>query len=133
MILLICSGEVHSQAGDMVNGLQCFRKANRLDKRNPLPFINAARTYQQLGQMTTASAHLDLAIALDPSLAMTRVDIAQNYMQSGRTDEALQMLEVAMSLARQVSEIRDVLTARSVATMQSKLEKAGMYIPTHDI
>ncbi len=129
IILLICSGEVQSQAGDMVNALQAFHKANRLDARNPLPFINAARTYQQLGQLSTAMAHLDTAIALDPALSMTRVDLAQNYMQLSRTEDALDMLNTALNLARQVSEIRDVLTARSVATMQLKLEKLGLYIP----
>jgi predicted Zn-dependent protease len=129
IILLVCSGEVHSQAGDMVNALENFERANKLDARNPLPFVNAARTYQQLGQLGTASSHLQHAIHLDPALSMTRVDLAQNYMQSGRTEDALDMLNVALSLARQVSEIRDVLTAKSVATMQLKLEKQGLYIP----
>ena len=127
--LLICSGEVHSQAGDMVKALKSFKRAHALDGRNPLPYVNAARTYQQLGQYSTASHHLELAIALDPALSMTRVDVAQNHSHEGRTQEALDMLQTALLLARQVSEIRDVLTAINVTKMQLALEKKGLYCP----
>ena len=50
-------------------------------------------------------------------------------MQSGRTKDALDMYEVAMGLARHVSEIRDVLTAKTVCLMQVKLEEQGIYLP----
>jgi len=51
-ILLLCCGEVYSQAGDMVTALDCFRKAHALAPNNPLCYVNAARTYQQLNQVS---------------------------------------------------------------------------------
>jgi predicted Zn-dependent protease len=51
VILLLCAGEVYSQAGDMVTALECFRKAQRAAPNNPLCYVNAARTYQQLNQV----------------------------------------------------------------------------------
>ena len=50
-ILLLCCGEVYSQAGDMVTALECFQKAQRIAPNNPLSYVNAARTYQQLNQV----------------------------------------------------------------------------------
>jgi predicted Zn-dependent protease len=49
-VLLLCAGEVYSQAGDMVTALECFQKARRCAPNNPLCYVNAARTYQQLNQ-----------------------------------------------------------------------------------
>ena len=51
-ILLLCCGEVYSQAGDMVTALDCFRKAHALAPNNPLSYVNSARTYQQLNQVS---------------------------------------------------------------------------------
>jgi Tfp pilus assembly protein PilF len=60
---------------------------------------------------------------------MTRVDLAQQYLHVGQSTLALQTLEEALSLARHVSEIHDVLTARYVAKMQLQLEEEGLYSP----
>jgi len=126
-ILLLCCGEVYSQAGDMVTALECFRKAQALAPNNPLCYVNAARTYQQLNQVGTAERHLQAALLLDPAMAMVRVDLAQNLLLSGHAAHALQILDEALYLARQVSEIRDVLTARTIASMQVSLEERGLY------
>ena len=50
-ILLLCCGEVYAQAGDMVTGLELFQKAHKSAPNNPLCYVNAARTYQQLNQV----------------------------------------------------------------------------------
>ena len=126
-ILLLCCGEVYSQLGDMVNALKCFRKANELAPENPLCYVNAARTYQQLSQLTTSEQHLQAALKLDPALAMVRVDLAQNLLLSGKASSALSLLQEALDLARQVSEIRDVLTAQMIAHIQIDLEVRGLY------
>ena len=51
-------------------------------------------------------------------MVTVRVDLAQNLLLSGHAAHALQILDEALYLARQVSEIRDVLTARTIASMQ---------------
>jgi predicted Zn-dependent protease len=78
-------------------------------------------------QIVTAERHLQAALLLDPAMAMVRVDLAQNLLLSGQAAEALQLLEEALLLAKQVSEIRDVLTARAIARMQVSLEERGLY------
>ena len=60
---------------------------------------------------------------------MTRVDLSQQYLHSGQSAKALVTLNEALRLARHVSEIRDVLTARNVALMQLELESEGLYTP----
>ncbi len=35
----------------MVTALECFQKAQRIAPNNPLSYVNAARTYQQLNQV----------------------------------------------------------------------------------
>lgn len=118
----------------MVKALEAFKKAAEHDPLgNPLSFVNAARTYQQLGQNHSAKLHLDHALALDPSLSMTYVDMSQNLLQSGKTEEALGLLNHALRLAKHVSEIRDVMTARKVATIQRTLEEKGLFYPPSDL
>jgi tetratricopeptide (TPR) repeat protein len=129
MYLLLCTGEVVGQTGDAVKALRCFARAARLDPGHPLPLVNAARTYTQLSQPVQAAAHLACAIRLDPALATIRVDAAQSALLAGRTAEALEGLEGALGLARHVSEIRDVLTALTVARMQLQLQQEGLYAP----
>lgn len=118
----LCLGEVLSQLGDAVGALQLFKKAAQSEPSNPVPFINAARTYQQMNQRSNASKHLNHALKTDPALAMTKVDLAQNLMQSGHTEEALQMLDEALQLAKHVSEICDVLTAKKIASIQLQIQ-----------
>lgn len=127
MVLLLCSGEVHSQCGDMVKAIKQFHKCTELDPTHPLPWVNAGRTYQQLGQVQAALMHVRKSIEIDPTLAMTRVDLAQLLRQNGHMAEAVQEIDKAMELAKQVSEIRDVLTARYVVLLQQSLKKKGLY------
>jgi hypothetical protein len=110
-------------------------------------FIHAARIYEQLGQHGNALRHLNHAAVLDPTLAMTRVEIAQVNLQlnqkrnssappstsfsppegvSNSATDSILLLDQAMGLAKHVSEIRDVLTARTVALIQANLESAGV-------
>jgi hypothetical protein len=63
---------------------------------------------------------------MDPALAMSRVDLAQQYLQIGLSSRAMATLDVALGLSRHVSEIRDVLTARTVAKIQSELQEEGV-------
>ena len=60
-------------------------------------------------------------------MAMVRVDLAQNLLLAGKATQAIVLLDEALMLAKQVSEIRDVLTARCIATMQVGLEERGLY------
>ena len=44
-VLLLCSGEVHVLCGDVILALQNFHKVTLMDPTNPMPWLNAARTY----------------------------------------------------------------------------------------
>jgi len=129
LYLLLCYGEVLSQAGDLVGSLSCFESAHRLNPRNPLPFVNAARTYQQMSQPSTSERHLQCAVAIDPSFALTHIDVAQGLLHRGSVQEALKTLDYALRLSRHVSDICDVLTAKTVATLQAELQQEGLYAP----
>ena len=101
----------------------------RLDGTNPLPYINAARTYLQLGQVTSAFKHLKHGLLLDADLPMSHLDLAQLYLQTGNTTMALSTLDEALKLAKHMSEIRDVLVAKRMATAQLQLEQRGLARP----
>lgn len=124
---LLCFGEILSQAGDTVGGLLTFHKCSLMDPSHPLPFVNTARTFNQMGQAELALKHLHHALDLDPLYCMTHVDFAQTSLQQGHTVEALAQIDTALSLAKHVSEIRDVLTARHIAVIQLELEERGLY------
>jgi len=126
--ILLCQGEILSQVGEVVRALGCFQRAASVEEggdsssSNPLPFINAARTYQQLSQPVAALRHIALALRRDSFLPMTFVDLAQIFVHLGRTQEAVLALDHALVLSRHCSEIRDVLTARTIAQIQLELE-----------
>lgn len=121
--LLLCMGEIYCQLGDAVSAMSSFKDASVLMPQHPLPYLNAARVYQQLNQRVEARRHTEIALTIDPDLAMTRIDLAQHYLHLGRPEEALDCLQTALRLARHVSEIKDVLTAQLVAMVQMDLQK----------
>ena len=123
----LCYGEILSQAGDAVGGILAFRKCAIIDPYNPLPFINTARTFNQMGQPYLAMRHINRALELDDTYCMTFVDLAQVFLQQGQTKEALTHISKALQLARHVSEIRDVLTAQKIALIQEELEQKGFF------
>lgn len=86
-ILLLCAGEIYCQAaGDMVRALTYYEIASKIEaNENPLPYLNAARTYQQLAQFDHAWIHFKQAAEKDPELAMIKIDMAQALMQQGST------------------------------------------------
>ncbi len=120
---MLCGGEILSQAGDMVKGLEHFRNVSQLPayRALPLPYVSAARVYQQLGQLHKAHVHLSRAIQLDDTLAMTLVDLSQLHRQEKQLDKAVQTIDQAMRCAKQVSEIRDVLSTKYLARLQQTL------------
>jgi tetratricopeptide (TPR) repeat protein len=127
-ILLLTTGEVHSQSGDMTKSIKLFQRVAELDPFHPLGFLNAARTYQQLGELHTALTHIQRAALLDPALAMTRIDLAQLLRQMGEIDRASEEVEAALAMARHVSEIRDVLIAKFVTQLQQKIKEKGILV-----
>jgi predicted Zn-dependent protease len=64
IVLLLCSGDIHAQAMDLVNALELYKEAYLRDPLQPLSFINAARSFQQLGRHSTAMQHLHKAIEM---------------------------------------------------------------------
>ena len=118
-------GEIISQTGDAMAALQLYQRVALLDPGNPLPYLNASRIYQQIKLQKEAYTHMQLAIQIDDQLSMTQVDLAQYYLHSGQVQLAMQTLEEAFVSARHVSEIKDVVTARTVAVTRLALQSEG--------
>lgn len=124
--LLLCQGEIFCQVGEAIGALKLFKKVSEMDPDHPLPYLNAARVYQQLGQQVQSLRHMRFALEADPTFSVARVDLAQHLLHLGHTEAAKQTLDSALSLARHVSEIKEVLTARAIATTQLELESRGL-------
>jgi len=125
-LLLLCCGDVFNQMGGIVGALDCYQRANVLSPSNPLCYINAARSYQLLNQLRSSEMQLQTALRMDPSLAMARMGLSQNLLLTGNAKQAFVLLDEALRFSKQVSEIRDVLTARTIALMQLDFERKGL-------
>ena len=98
--LLLCMGEVLAQCGDLTGSLDHFRQSSKLYPSHPLPFINAARTYQQLNLRDSAARHIAYAVALDPYFPLPHVDQAQAMLYQGKVEACSEAINKALKLAR---------------------------------
>ena len=98
--LLLCMGEVLAQCGDLTGSLDHFRQSSKLYPSHPLPFINAARTYQQLNLRDSAAKHIAYAVALDPYFPLPHVDLAQALLYQGKVEACSEAINKALKLAR---------------------------------
>ena len=126
LYMLLCLGELYCQASEAISAIKTFKKVNKLCPHHPLPYLNASRVYQQLNQQQLAMTHMEYALAVDPTFTLTRVELAQHYLHIGQTSKALHILDGALDSARHVSEIKEVLTARTVAQTQLDLQRIGL-------
>lgn len=132
-----CIGEVLGQAGDAAGAMAEFRKAYLMSPSNPMPLLNAARVYQQMGQSVASEAHVREAMLRDNTLVLAYVDCAQLCLQVARgssasggenvTDESASSLktkkmkkadaylEEAITLCRHISEVADVFATKAIA------------------
>jgi tetratricopeptide (TPR) repeat protein len=115
--------------GDINAAMFAYKMAYQLDCRSPLALVNAARTYQQVGQVETAKRHIQRGLELDPHFAMSHIDLAQLQLMSGQANLALQTLDKALQFSRHMSEIKDVLIAKEMAFAQLELEGMGISSP----
>lgn len=112
-----------------------FRKAYVMSPNSPMPLLNAARVYQQLGQSVASEAHIREAMLRDNSLVLAYVDCAQLCLQTARgpaptaggegtptvdfkaqqAQRAEKHLERATTLCRHISEIADVFATKAIA------------------
>lgn len=127
IFILLCQGEIYSQVGEIVKAIKCFQRGAKIEEEisnsaNPLPYINAARAYQQLSEPITALNHISIALKYDSFLPMIFVDLAQIFLHLGKTKEAIDSLDHGLIISKHCSEIRDVLTARTIANIQLELE-----------
>ena len=58
---------------------------------------------------------------------MSKVDLAQYYLHTGDLEMSILTLEDALNLAKHVSEIKDVLTAKIMTVVQIELHKEGFW------
>jgi Flp pilus assembly protein TadD len=123
MALLVTSAEVRAQTGQMVLALEQLQSAATRGAviQSPLPYLTGARLYQQMGQLAVAQEHIAQAQKLDPHYAMTAVDQAQCQRLQGDLTGAEHSLEHAWQCARQVSELREVLSAKYLVKLQQRL------------
>lgn len=132
-MLLLCQGEIHAQCGDMIKAINLFSQVYKLKPFHPLALVNAGRTYQQLGQYHAAYEHIVKSLEVDSTFAMSYIDLAQLLRLQPKlgsnlhsnVPNAIVAIEEAIPLSKQVSEIRDVLTARYVTLLQKALKNKG--------
>jgi tetratricopeptide (TPR) repeat protein len=118
-------GEVLGQSGDATGALVEFQRSSELIWGNPMPYLNAARIYQQLGQSSACEEHLKEALKRDSTLVLAYVDGAQLCLQAsvgndrgssalGRdrmalrvasTKQASAFVNAALLLSRHISEV----------------------------
>ena len=111
--------------GDAMASLQYYKQASTLDPYNPLPYLNASRVYQQIKLHSESFRHMQLALHIDNQFSMAKVDLAQYYLHIGALEMSLSTLDEALQLAKHVSEIKDVLTAKIMTLTQINLQKEG--------
>jgi tetratricopeptide (TPR) repeat protein len=133
-----CLGEVLGQTGEATGALEAFQKSFRLSPSSPMPFLNAARVYQQLSQSDACETHLKEALRRDNTLVLAYVDCAQLCLQSkglrssraavtaNISDSATAArivgprkaqvyLDLALHLCRHISEVADVFASETIA------------------
>ena len=135
-----CIGEVLGQSGDAAGALAEFRRAYIMSQNNPMPLLNAARVYQQMGQSVASEAHVREALLRDNTLVLAYVDCAQLCLQQisrgsynlsaegdiseievleafkgNKAKEAYKYLDKALSLCRHISEVADVFATKVIA------------------
>lgn len=80
--------------------LDYFDQAARINEQlgvpNPLPYVEIARTYSQLGQFFAASINAEKALALDPTNANTYGQLGLIYRRARNYEGALPMLKCAV-------------------------------------
>eukprot|EP01036_Dinobryon_divergens_P024173 gene24173-32598_t len=134
ILLKLCLSDAACQCGDLRLAVSGYRNASCYwqTQRCPLPYIHAARLCVQLAQFSRAEELLNAALKMDPSLASAWTEVAQLYMQrrlscrgtgfesfSSEWGHAIEhALEQALSLAKNFSEIVDVLAVKLSADIQ---------------
>ena len=102
---------------------------------SPLPLLNAARVYQQLGQSVASQTHIREALSRDSTMSLAYVDAAQLCLQAtksvsafpgtelhesaswklNKAREATLYLQSALKFCRHVSEVADVFATKTIA------------------
>jgi tetratricopeptide (TPR) repeat protein len=80
--------------------LEYFEKAaninDALDIRNPIPYLEIARTYAQLGEFFIASRNAEKALSFNPTDANTYGQLGGIYVQARNYEGALPILQCAV-------------------------------------
>lgn len=80
--------------------LEFFEKAaninEALDVRNPIPFIEIAKTYAQQGEFFVASRNAEKALSFDPTNPNTYGQLGSVYVQARNYEGALPILQCAV-------------------------------------
>lgn len=78
-----CLGAVLGQTGEATGALEAFKKSFTLSPHSPMPFLNAARVYQQLSQSDACEmSHLKEALRRDNTLVLAYVERLHTTLSS---------------------------------------------------
>lgn len=112
----------------MVTSIKSCSTVSSQEPDNPLPYINTARIFLQLQQPAQAVRHLQAAIALDPAFVLAQVDLGRTLRTLDRLQESMDIFKEALQKARNVAEVRDVLSAQYLSVLQQQIEAKGLYV-----
>ncbi len=98
-------GNLHHQAGRLVEALACHQKAAELAPDHPVAHRNQGRVLAEMGRYIEAARALEQSLDLDPTHADTAVLCAQAWASSGDTARAFLRCEASTSAGARSAEL----------------------------
>ncbi|GAC1659297.1 MAG: hypothetical protein NVS4B3_27430 [Gemmatimonadaceae bacterium] len=93
--LLLVYGQTLRSAGQLDMALTAYTRAAALDPKSSLPYLQAARIYQEKNRADSAVVYYNKAIAADPKNAGAYQLLARYQAEQGRSDDIVSTLKAA--------------------------------------
>ncbi|OMJ29031.1 Mitochondrial import receptor subunit tom70 [Smittium culicis] len=117
-------GEVLAEQGGSTDAIKSFEDSIRLDKSNPLPYVNKAiSTFQSSGNFEVALDLIKESMNADPECELAIAALSQIYLQLGMFEDSLVMLRRAVEVAKSEDEMISTITFRETTAAQYRFIK----------
>ncbi|MBI1740001.1 MAG: tetratricopeptide repeat protein [Candidatus Koribacter versatilis] len=93
---LYITSHYYADSGQLDKGMTALELYRQTYPRDPIPYVNLANIYDQLGQFDNALASARQALDLDPDQIASYENLAAAYVGLKRTDEARATLNAAL-------------------------------------
>ncbi|PVU92259.1 hypothetical protein BB560_006071 [Smittium megazygosporum] len=114
-------GEVLAENNGGSEAIAAFDKSIKIDKLNPLPYVNKALTlFQTSANYENAFGLIKQALDADPECELAVAALSQVYLQLGMFEDSLEMLNRAVQLAKSEEELVSTITFRETTSAQYK-------------